>query len=386
MRTVFATLGAVFPEVETWELDNGDLALVATLHPVDHDLAKLAARMREEPFKSALAKTWRATDLSGLLAHFVATAELTRRIAEVDRDRINTDDQNLIELGFARTTGTGLSRFSVEDVRRAGIAGLRGGAETAGGSALALATVCWADVDEARYAFYVAEEAAPTEPPSTGPERAHRIAALHAFGAGQSHLVVSEWGAQPAQPRGPTELAIVAWALADTGQSAATTYAERLSTFDAGEALAVVAHLAVRTDKLEEATVALEGLFKLLRDDPWPMHRLVKLAIDDAMMVAAHDGQTALRLYSALREPFAVRVLDDYREQAAFSISLLSPGPSCVEAAARLEPYTPWNEAFLRARAECFVAQKAPGREASIREWQEFQASRPSDFAEGLTR
>jgi len=52
--------------------------------------------MREEPFKSALAKTWRATDLSGLLAHFVATAELTRRIAEVDRDRINTDDQNLI--------------------------------------------------------------------------------------------------------------------------------------------------------------------------------------------------------------------------------------------------------------------------------------------------
>ncbi len=72
VRTLYATLGSAFPEVETWHTKPNDLLLVATVEPVAHDAAVLRERLRQEPFADAMEKAWRAAGLEGFLSHHVA--------------------------------------------------------------------------------------------------------------------------------------------------------------------------------------------------------------------------------------------------------------------------------------------------------------------------
>src|SRR5262249_15767019 len=72
IRTIYATLAQVFPNIETWELGQNDLLLIASAQPLAHDATQLRARIAQEPYRSALLHAWRATDLEGVLAHFIA--------------------------------------------------------------------------------------------------------------------------------------------------------------------------------------------------------------------------------------------------------------------------------------------------------------------------
>src|SRR5262249_40175856 len=54
IRTIYATISAVFPYVETWQTDVGDLLLVGTRRPIIYDFDVLRPRVAQEPFRSAL--------------------------------------------------------------------------------------------------------------------------------------------------------------------------------------------------------------------------------------------------------------------------------------------------------------------------------------------
>ena len=122
VRTVYATLGSVFPEVETWELEVNDLLLVASRKKINHDIAQIRERLKQEPFRSAFANAWRAVDAEGVFAHFVARGSLARAIAFVDKDQLNTDDLNVIEFGFARATKAAgeAQTMRAEEIARSG--------------------------------------------------------------------------------------------------------------------------------------------------------------------------------------------------------------------------------------------------------------------------
>src|SRR6266568_3762291 len=113
ISTVAATLAAVFPEVEVWHVNHIDLLLVASRHPLSHDAAALRARIREEPFATALRGAWRVEDLEGVLARFVAGPALAKQMRAAGQE-VNSDDRNPLEFAFART----LSRSGLFDVRR----------------------------------------------------------------------------------------------------------------------------------------------------------------------------------------------------------------------------------------------------------------------------
>src|SRR5207247_1603255 len=81
---------------------------------------------------------------------------------------------------------------------------------------------------EERVAAAIASAIAPVDLGSSAPDRAHRIAALRAFDEGDARRVVSEWRAQPEEPRGPSELAILADALAALGDEGALPYIDSL--------------------------------------------------------------------------------------------------------------------------------------------------------------
>src|SRR6185369_1414299 len=106
LDTVYATIASVFPHVEAWEAGGSDLVLVGSKRPLVHDSAALAARIETEPFKSALQAAWRAVDLEGVLAHFLANQQFTATMAGKAGVPINTDDRNVVEFGFARSVGT----------------------------------------------------------------------------------------------------------------------------------------------------------------------------------------------------------------------------------------------------------------------------------------
>lgn len=378
VRTVYATLASVFAHVETWELGAGDMLLVSSRDPIIHDAARMRARMAVEPYRSALAWTWRAVDLETFLSHFVAAEGLARKVAAEEAPNVNTDDRNLVEFGFARSVGTGLARFEIGDVRD--VARARGEDRPT----LTNGAVDWERVDDGVLEHYLTESMALREAGVLTPARAHRMAAMRAFNAGDARRALNEWRAQPRPPTGPTEVAVIGTALADVGDDSALASADAIREFDRAEADAIVARLLVRKGNFEGAAEALESLFLRLRTDPWPMLRLVSSALDDAGAIAARDARLASRLYASLREPFALRISDEHRKQAAAAATARISGGACVDAIAAFEPSVPWDEDFLRARYACYLRANDPRAERSKDDLREWLSGASMRFASGL--
>src|SRR5262249_12355577 len=91
--------------VETWQTNHGDLVLLALQRAAPYDTRVLSAQIAQEPFASALANTWRVTDLNGVIAHFIANDRFAREVSASRITELNTDDRNVVELGLARAVG-----------------------------------------------------------------------------------------------------------------------------------------------------------------------------------------------------------------------------------------------------------------------------------------
>src|SRR5204862_1155121 len=96
LRTVFATFASAFPYVETWQVGPDDLALIGATRPLGYTAEGLAARIRNEPFRSAVAVGWHASDVNGVVAHYLAGDRTARAIATARGVEVNTDDRNIV--------------------------------------------------------------------------------------------------------------------------------------------------------------------------------------------------------------------------------------------------------------------------------------------------
>ena len=85
IRSIFATFAASFAKVETWQTNGTDLLFVGSMEPVRYDAEALRLRIAQEPFKTALTKIWRVTDVEGLLAHYIANDSFSRKMASTER-------------------------------------------------------------------------------------------------------------------------------------------------------------------------------------------------------------------------------------------------------------------------------------------------------------
>jgi predicted membrane-bound spermidine synthase len=378
VRTVMATLASVFPEVETWELGPLDLAFVCAKKPLIQDGARIRARLGQETYRSAVTRTWRTTDLEGFLSHFVANGDLVREVAREEGDAINTDDDNIVEFGLARTVGEREAAFSVDDMR---LSARRLGEHR---PRLLDATVDWNRVDDGVADLRLAGNYSPLYFAPDSPGRAHRIASLKAYSDGRPLRAAAEWRAQPSDPVGPTETAIIASVFAEAGDEKSLMYAEALRHDAPSEADAIIAHFLLRTEKPDEAAAHLEAFFANLHDDPWPMQELITTALHEAKYLAAHDARFAPPLFAALREPFALSVRDVARRQVLTEIAMHLPGSTCVAAYEPFEPDVPWNEAFLAGRRNCYVAAHNASAERAQEELVEWLAAGSPPFAAGL--
>jgi len=376
IRTVYATVGAAFPYVETWNSKGNDLVLVASREPPVHDLELIRKRMQTEPFRTALAVTWRTDDAEGVFSHYVAAPTFAAAIAEAERGLVNTDDRNHVEFGFAR--GVQSTTFGVEEVRR-----------LATKLGMHRPPVRNGTLDESRVldsALAVPRYDPPRGVPagtSASPEQLARAWAQRHYVEGRTAEALASWRSQTAAPRGPNEISMLADLLAEAGDEEARRYAASIAALHPAEAAHALARLALAKGDVPAARTSLLAAFTHMRADPWTWPPATSRSLALAQTLAKKDPAAAGELFDALLVSFSVMEMEGARRGAVFEIAKLLPD-RCAEALKPFEPEAPWDGDFLLFRAACYGRSHHPAAALAKQELLEFLEREPQSFDTGI--
>ena len=378
LHTVYATLGSVFPYVETWSSAVGDMVLVAGKHPIRYDAAALSARIAEEPFKSALRSTWYTTSLEGLFSHYVAGDELTRAVATPGVER-NEDDRNIVEFGFARAVGHNDRPMLLEIrelARRLGVS-----EPHVNGAALD-----WSRLRTELVSFYAATGFGADIAPAGSPiEKARQSAILDFYYRNNSAAARENWKQQTDAPRNPVELTMAAALAAETGSDDALPYIDQIRRYRPAEAEAVLALLRSKQGRDDDTANALESALGKMATDPWPLAIIKDRTITLAGTFGARSPESARRMMMALKTPFAAGLLPDRRLMTSLLLSRQAGfAEHCAGPLAALEPYPPWEVTALTLRRECYAATGDRKLQIAERDLATFNAAESQPFAVGV--
>jgi spermidine synthase/MFS family permease len=373
VRTVYATLGSVFPEVETWHTKQNDLILAATMEPIAYDSGRLRERLRQEPYFSALRDAWRVSGLEGFLSHYVARPSLTRTLISSGHTPLNTDDANVVEFAFARSLGHD-TFFDVEELRQAARSSQEDRPAVSG-------DVDWASVDRWRVGAATSQGRPPTATPGMTVEELRQALAQKSFVEGRPEAVLANWRAGAWEPRGSIEEIVLAEALAQGGEELAADYIERIRQRRGVEADVLLARLRWRQGRLEEAVQALERAFQAYRDDPWPLAVLVRNSFSVVLDIASRDAALAGRLEESLAHPFSLFLLDEERHLIRLEVAARLDDSRYARAVEEMEPDVPWRRPILERRAQAYTATGNSHASVARRELAKFMESEPPPFA-----
>jgi spermidine synthase len=377
-RTIVATMARAFPQVEIWLMSPFDLLLVATREPIHHDVATLGARIREEPFKSALLGAWSTDSLAGVLAHHVARPQLARAFAQMEGAATNTDDRTVVEFGFARSLaeqGTLHAADVLALARARGVDRLD----------LASADIDPSAVAEERAAFGVSLGMAANAEPGEGESPRQRLAALNEWMSGNYPSALAHWRAQPDPPRNLVQAMVAGDLLAEAGDDSALAQAERLRAVWPPVAHGIAGRLYLRQGKPALASQAFEASLFAYRSQAWPPPTFMLRTLGLAADATREHPELARRLFALLAVPFAVHMMDEARAQTRVALARrLPPGPECAQALDYFEPDVVWQADFLSFRAGCYQALGSPLAPAALRDLREFRRHNRPPFPDAL--
>jgi len=373
IRTIYGTLSSVFPYVETWHTDSGDLLLVATKQPIVKDAAALRRRVSQRPYIDAMSGAWRVQSLEGFLAHFVARDTLSRAIAQSGAE-LNTDDRTPIEFGFARGLGSS-GRFEMNDLTELARARREDRPIVSG-------FVNW-DVFDANRASVSYLNALPSSPSADLVFR-HRMTEL--WDKGDLAGALGQWHAHPFRPVNTQEVAMIGECLAESRSEAALAYAALLRPWQPIDADVIEARVRYREGRLAEATALLHRVFVAYRSDPWPTVDLMGRSLDMALDISK-TRQFAPAIYDGFSQPFAAGQWNDARRYylAIVARTIWGCGPQTVAALRAVEPWPAWKPPTLSARRDCYAsAMLHPLADIAQRDWNDYQAALPVPLARGV--
>lgn len=374
IRSVYATLLAVFPHVESWQSQPSDLILIASKSPRRHDGERIRRALAEEPYRTAMNRAWRAESLEGFLARYVASSEFAPVIGDSAIGPVlNTDDRNVIEFEAARSVGES-SEVDIAEIRSA--------AEAVGAHRPPITgEVDWERVERERIAMNTTHEHdedvrfdAPVDLRSRGEAHA-------AWRTGRLTATLEWWKAQSGVPESSIELAMLAEASGEENDPDAELWIQLLRESNPIEADVAMARLRWRQDRVPEAAAALSKAFVGYRSDPWPHWPMMQRALGLAELMATDDPSVAETLYDALAEPFSAFMLDESRRHTALTIAQRIPGERCSPRTIRMletfEPWSPWDSASLNTRVLCYEQTRHRHRSRARAEYDRFLSARP---------
>ncbi len=383
VRTVYATLGAVFPYVESWQVGRSDLLLAATLEPIEHDVERVRERVAAEPYRSALAVAWGIQGAEGFYSGFLASPAFATAIGSGEGRWVNTDDHPILEFGFARNLGRpGL--FDIAELHR--LAQVRG-QDRPGAAA---GHLDWKRVRALRAARAIAQQsqisANITEDlPTDEPALIQQAQARAAYLADQPALCRDLWFGQDEEPSHPIDQIMVAEVLARTGDDRTPEYAELLRSWQPVSAEAILARWHYVQGRKAVAADHLLAAFDAYRIDPWPILPLMQRTLILAATLGNEDPSIGRRLYDSLAEPFSVRLFEESRKRMRVELAkTVAFEELCVEAIEALEPRIPWEHHFLADRYACYRATRHPDLLSALADLEEFTAAAPSRLDQNL--
>jgi hypothetical protein len=319
---------------------------------------------------------WRAVDLNGLVARYVATDAIARMFANAPRAEINTDDRNIVEFGLARSVGRPASNLVTELRQTArAIGASRPPLDTDAGIAWPAVATAWADI----VGWNIPPDVLQALPPEEQTRQATRRRYLEVDDPAGTRAI---WQQQSEPPRDPSELAMAADLEAEAGSDTALPLIEQLRAYQPAEADTILATLRLRQSRIGEAAAALQAALARYHVDPWQLLRYKQRALTLATTISGTDPATAPSLYDALREPFSVHAVDNARRIARLEVAAKFDFKGrCREPLQGLEPHVPWEARFLAMRRDCYQLNNDPRLAVANRDLLDFMAREPVPIA-----
>jgi len=383
VRTIYATLAAEFPHIETWNGLREDLFLVASREPLVHDVPRLRARIAEEPFATALRLAWYADSIEGFFAHFVASEELTQALA-ADAAQLNTDDVSPVEFGFARNNRGNL---------RASFAALRAAATKRAATRPALrgGSVDFERADFEAEAFALAYGSY-NSPDHLSASYKNRFAMLVKWIDGEFLDAMQLWLISELHSNAQTPSAIERLARAEMLSHEGSIEGEReiarLLADRPTESIAMRAQYSLLHQRTKQGTEQLVEALRRYRGDPWPHHLPMLRFLSTLQVHAPNDAAVAVRWLEALDHPFALRVNEAARDRTRLRLAQLLgfKHPACVKVFESFEPYPNWSEEMLALRNACYDEHKHPARDQAAKDLLQWRAETPVTIEQLLSR
>jgi spermidine synthase len=379
IQTAYATFHSVFPSVETWQVGNGDLLLVGSMTPRSYDADALRQRISQEPFRKALLETWRATNLEEVLAHFIANTAVADNMQRLRKADLNTDDRTVLEFAFARNVSL-QNGFRVSSFR------LLANLMREDRPSISTGTVDWPAVNQDRISMLLGLSEVPNAEEYGSETLQIRVAAYAAYLRGDLKNALVLWKKLGREPDGLGELLMVAECTADAGMPEAQKYIDQVRLVLPMEADAFTASFLWHSGHPQEATKLVERLLRELRTDPWlnlPMtDRLLHLAEEIAR--SSSDNETLRAIYQGLSKPFSARNGDATRLGVLLHVGMKldnnKPGDYTLGAIKPVEPNVPWQEHFLKLRADCYRTHHDARLAKAERDLAQYESEQPSQI------
>jgi hypothetical protein len=340
----------VFPSVESWQVHENDLLLVAGRAPIDHDRDRISALLASYPFDRALDQIWGVEGLAGLYTGFLAGPEVAADLAAANRHRLNTDDRPRMEFGFVRTLGrAGL--FNVAEIGRLARDRQANHPPGLGDESFWRLAEDWQSAREVAWGSHL------LDPPASATwDRATRIRARSAYREGDLRQALLTWRRQPQNASSPLDRLLVAEASAELSDQRVPEMVAGLGPHRELEALAIRARWRWRRGETGLAVRALTDLFARVRKDPWIYPPVLARALALSKEIASQERAHGTALFDLLTDSFAVRLLEELRWRTRVEMAgALGDAARCAQALESFEPHVPWEGRFLLNRYRCYA-------------------------------
>ena len=372
IRLVYATLSSVFPFVETWSTQPGDLLFVCYQEAPTYSAEQLQQRVQLEPFSEALKRVWLTDSAEGVIAHYVASPALAREI-QAQEHLVNTDDRNLLEYSFAR------SLISEHKFNPDQILALASRRQFSLPEQL-VGKLDISKVDEERLLFFAARLQRFGIPQSVQSEVRNRALAIQAYINADYATVLRNWKGEVASPMARL---IMAEAVAYAGTSdEANTVIGTIEHDWPVDAELTAALVAARNRASDMAADHLRKALTACRQHPWVRTRLMETGMELAQNLASQDPQVAQMMFDVLAQPFAAGLWELPRAELRTMFARNLPAPEQLQAIIDCEPYVPWSRDFLEFRLSVYRETKSARAETAARDLAEYLRHADKTFEE----
>ncbi len=371
IRSVCATLHSVFPHVEVWWTQQGDLVLTCSLSPKSYDYESLKRKLSDPTYSLAARTAWQTEQVEGLLAHVLANDKFIARVAHA-QPPINTDDHNLLEFGFARSVGR-TSPFAQSDLRL-----------HAESFEERWPTSLTTPINVNRISDLAVANAVLRGKPLESDDVRSPLAAIWQMVEAENYEdAANAWASLPADQVSDldyAELILLGTIWANVKHPKLPDLLQQLHERSPGCAMAVATMLAIKHAEPDKVAEQLANLFIHLRDDPTVPAFLQESALVAAEELVRVEPQTAPMLYESLRLPFSLWRMQASRFNALLAAAQSIDAGAVTRVMSEMEPYPPWRQKLLELRVNAYRATGSPlskAAEDDLKKYQEASSSTP---------